>query len=85
MAPATVSYMKEGTKPPVFLAGDFSAWQCMEMEHEVGEGQEEYRFYKTIEAEESKELQYKFRIGHGDWWVLDETAPVGRFSRTTTN
>ena len=23
------------------------------------------------------EYQYKFRLGPGDWWVLDETKPTG--------
>lgn len=84
MASATVTYKKEGTRPPVFLAGDFSGWECMEMDYEAEEGQEEYRFYKRIEAEEGKECQYKFRIGEGDWWVLDETSPIGRFHTQTT-
>lgn len=76
MAPVTVSYMKAGTKPPIYLAGSFSDWEVQEMEYEIPEGQEELRFYKTIQAEEGKEFQYKFRIGEGDWWVLDEEAPV---------
>lgn len=81
MASVTLTYMKAGTKPPLFLAGSFSAWKPEEMQYEIAEGQEgEYRFHKIIEAEEGKEFQYKFRIGPGDWWVCDENAPKGKES-----
>lgn len=33
----------------------------------------QYRFYKDVDVPEGR-WQYKFRIGHGDWWVLDEQA-----------
>ena len=38
----------------------------------------QYQFSKDIELEAGKEYQYKFRLGPGDWWVLDEEAPVGK-------
>lgn len=77
----TIKYFKEGTSPPIFLAGSFSDWEPQEMEHEEKDG--EHFFYKNIKVDEGKEVQYKFRIGHGDWWVLDETAPVGKLLRQT--
>lgn len=85
MASVTITYMKEGTKPPLYLAGSFSSWEAQEMEHEIPDGQEEIRFHKTIQGEEGAEFQYKFRIGQGDWWVLDETAPVGKCDRRVVN
>jgi hypothetical protein len=34
----------------------------------------EHTFTKVILAEASSKVQYKFRLGLGDWWVLDENA-----------
>lgn len=81
MAPVTITYMKEGTKPPIYLAGSFSGWEAQEMEYEIPQGQEEIRFYKKVEGQEGEKYQYKFRIGPGDWWALDESAPVGKYDR----
>lgn len=33
-------------------------------------------FEKSFDAVESGEYQYKFRLGPGDWWVCDESAPI---------
>ena len=35
----------------------------------------ENRFHKTFQADEG-EYQYKFRLGPGDWWALDEGVPT---------
>lgn len=44
------------------------------MEHEkMANG--ENRFFKTFQAEEG-DYQYKFRLGPGDWWALDESKPM---------
>ncbi len=37
----------------------------------------QYHFEKEVQLEADGSYQYKFRLGPGDWWVLDETAPVG--------
>lgn len=37
----------------------------------------EHEFYHEVEVEEGKEYQYKFRIGLGDWWILNEGSPTG--------
>lgn len=78
-----LSYARTGTQPPVFLAGSFSSppWEVMEMsfaEASVNDAGEDgqYRFYKDVDVPEGR-WQYKFRIGHGDWWVLDEQAETG--------
>lgn len=74
----TVKYSKPGTQPPVYLAGSFSdpAWQPQEMEHTTNaDGEHEY--HKDVQVEKGKEYQYKFRLGPGDWWTLNEDAPTG--------
>lgn len=36
----------------------------------------ELQFEHAFEAD-AGEYQYKFRLGPGDWWVLDESMPTG--------
>jgi len=76
---AKITYSKSGTQPPVYLAGTFStpAWEPMEMEYTT-EG-EEHEFFKEVLVDQNEEYQYKFRIGLGDWWVLNEEAPTGMY------
>jgi hypothetical protein len=73
----TVRYFKPGTQPPVFVAGSFSdpEWQPQEMQHNLKGG--EFEYYKEVHIEAGKKYQFKFRIGNGDWWVLDEEFPTG--------
>lgn len=79
MSPYTVKYALPGTKPPVYLAGSFSdpTWQPQEMEYEEVNG--EFEFRKEIEVQPGQQYDYKFRLGPGDWWVLDEAAPTSEF------
>lgn len=79
MAPHTVKYALPGTKPPVYLAGSFShpEWQPQEMQYTHHQGSDEYEFYKEVDIEEGRDYQYKFRLGPGDWWILNESSPVG--------
>ncbi|KAI1816209.1 hypothetical protein GGS20DRAFT_539356 [Poronia punctata] len=70
--PVTFTFLKKGVAPPLFVAGNFSdpPWQPFEMkgsEYENGE----YIFTKNIMAIELPEIQYKFRLGSGDWWTVD--------------
>lgn len=69
-----ISYRKAGTKPPVFVAGTFSdpAWEPHEMGCSV-DSLGEYTFEQVVSVEAGAELQYKFRLGAGDWWVCDDT------------
>ena len=48
--------------------------QLSEKKTEAGE----FLFYKEFDDVEEGEYQYKFRLGLGDWWVLDETAEAGK-------
>jgi hypothetical protein len=80
MAPRTISvkFSKPGTQPPVYVAGSFSdpAWQPQEMQHTIDESNE-YEYHKDVQVEDGKDYQYKFRIGEGDWWILNENSPTG--------
>ncbi|KAH7348373.1 hypothetical protein BKA65DRAFT_259425 [Rhexocercosporidium sp. MPI-PUGE-AT-0058] len=82
MAPKTVSvsvkYSKPGTQPPIYLAGSFSepAWEPQEMQYTT-DASNEHEFFKEVDVEQGKEYQYKFRIGPGDWWILNEDSPTG--------
>ena len=49
------------------------------MQHTVDE-QGEYKFTKAVEVEEGQQYQYKFRVGEGDWWLLNEGEQIGRCS-----
>lgn len=80
MAAQTITYRKPGTKPPVFLAGSFSEpqWVPREMEY-TQDPDGEYKYTSEIHAMPGHDYQFKFRVGEGDSWVLDENSPVGRF------
>ncbi|KAK8055447.1 hypothetical protein PG993_000674 [Apiospora rasikravindrae] len=73
--PVTITYRKPGTSPPVFVSGTFSdpPWQLKEMSCVVDDDSNHVFQLKTSAPEGSK-VEYKFRLGTGDWWVLDETA-----------
>ncbi|TDZ39753.1 hypothetical protein CTRI78_v010465 [Colletotrichum trifolii] len=74
MVSVTITYRQPGTQPPIFVAGSFSdpQWQPLEMDFATEEG--EHTFYKNVEVPPSTQIQYKFRVGLGDWWVLNEGA-----------
>ena len=86
-----ITYAHPGSVPPVYLAGSFTAppWEPQEMEYtelqskgaeSSEEGQQappEFEFYKELDVKEGQ-WQYKFRVGQGDLWVLDENAPTGK-------
>jgi len=72
-----ITYFKPGTQPPIFVAGTFSdpQWEPQEMEYDVGKDGE-HTFRKQVSVAPGTKIQYKFRVAHGDWWVLDEDAPT---------
>ncbi|KAI4766972.1 hypothetical protein E4T51_00044 [Aureobasidium sp. EXF-12344] len=71
-----IHYSHPGLQPPVFIAGSMCKpqWEPIEMTHKEKEDGE-LDFEHEFEAE-AGEYQYKFRLGPGDWWVLDETKPT---------
>lgn len=79
MVLTTIRLSRHDLSPPVFLAGTFTQWRAsLEMEHEVLNDQSgpQNVFHKTIDLSPGKH-QYKFRLGHGDWWIIDGSAAKG--------
>ncbi|KAH6654121.1 hypothetical protein BKA67DRAFT_658444 [Truncatella angustata] len=81
-----LTYRKAGTQPPVFVAGTFSdpAWQPYEMACSKN-GSGEYAFEHIVSADPGTEIQYKFRLGTGDWWACDDTTATATDSQGNTN
>ncbi|POS80163.1 hypothetical protein DHEL01_v201426 [Diaporthe helianthi] len=75
--PITITYRAPHIQPPLYVAGTFShpQWVPQEMEYTTGEDRE-FTFSKAFDVEPNSKIQYKFRAGPGDWWVLDESAPI---------
>ncbi|KEZ42639.1 hypothetical protein SAPIO_CDS5892 [Scedosporium apiospermum] len=75
--PITLSYRKPGTQPPLFVAGTFTEppWTAQEMSYTIG-SDGEHAFSHTCKVEPGSEIQYKFRVGTGNWWALNEDAPT---------
>ncbi|KAI2626583.1 hypothetical protein GGR54DRAFT_629004 [Hypoxylon sp. NC1633] len=74
--PITFTYKKNGTYPPIYVAGTFSdpPWRPQEMDVSIDQhGGHMFTKQITIDGA-SAEIQYKFRIGSGNWWALDEAA-----------
>ncbi|KAI1384597.1 uncharacterized protein F4822DRAFT_367715 [Hypoxylon trugodes] len=73
--PITFTYQKKGTTPPIFVAGSFSdpPWHPQEMDVSIDQ-RGCHRFTKQVLVDDGSEIQYKFRIGLGNWWALDDNA-----------
>lgn len=71
--PITFTYQKNGTYPPIYVAGSFSdpPWQPLEMDVSIDQ-HGGHLFTKTVMVDDGTEIQYKFRIGLGNWWALDD-------------
>ncbi|GME61535.1 hypothetical protein GTA08_BOTSDO00663 [Neofusicoccum parvum] len=77
--PVTITFSVPGTHPPVYVASSLTnpSWQPVEMDlKDERTASGDLVFEKKFDAVESGEYQYKFRLGHGDWWVCDESAPI---------
>ena len=72
MVPTTITFEEDNVHPPVFVAGSFTDWNPTEMAYDSVKNIFSYK----LELDPGK-YQYKFRLGPGDWWVLDESAPTG--------
>ena len=77
----TFTFRHPGAAPPVFVVGDFSepAWQPIEMDVSAGEDGD-HTFTKSYMVNYGAVVHYKYRIGHGDWWLHDENAPTGKWA-----
>ncbi|OJD36081.1 pt repeat family protein [Diplodia corticola] len=77
--PVTITFSVPGTRPPVFVASSLTSppWAPIEMDiKDERTTAGDLVFEKTFDAIEPGEYQYKFRLGPGDWWVCDESAPI---------
>jgi hypothetical protein len=76
--PLALSYQKDGTRPPIYVAGSFSdpPWRPLEMDVSTNE-HGEHVFTKEAMVEPGSNIQYKFRIGPGEWWGVDERQDIG--------
>ena len=74
--PVEVTYDRPGTTPPIFVAGSFTdpAWDAVELEYQQSDGQ--FKFFRTFDIKPGTH-QYKLRLGHGDWWICDDTRETG--------
>jgi len=83
---AVITYHKPGTRPPLYVAGTFStpSWEPYKMEPTAREDGD-YDFKKEVRGAPGSEIQYKFRIGDGDWWVLQDDHPTTTDGSGNTN
>jgi hypothetical protein len=74
---AAITYEKPGTQPPMYVAGTFSdpPWEAHEMDYDTDD-KGEHTFSQKVEGEPGSKIQYKFRVGPGNWWVLHEGMPT---------
>lgn len=82
--PVTITFAGHNLHPPVFVAGSFTQpkWRPEAMESVLPEErQRDYGLHhvysKDFDIPEGR-YHYKFRLGHGDWWVCDETIETGK-------
>lgn len=75
MVSTIITFTKADVQAPVYIAGAFSEWSPVEMTCEKLENGEN-KFSHAAELQPGK-YQYKFRLGPGDWWVLDESTSTG--------
>lgn len=73
-----LSYSSPGLCPPVYVITSMSepAWEPVEMNFTQKEDGH-FDFYKEFDPEEGQH-QYKYRLGPGDWWALDESKQIGQ-------
>lgn len=91
--PVRLTYSNPGTCPPVYVAASFTSppWQPVELEYvkapsmgSDGDGSTEFEFFKDFYVTEGH-WQYKFRLGHGDWWVCNDKVKTGQSKDVPTS
>jgi len=70
----TIEFSRDGTKAPVYIISNLSEpkWEILEMSvrENTTDGGDPI-FYITFQDVKDGDYQYKFRLGHTDWWVTD--------------
>ncbi|EXJ70425.1 uncharacterized protein A1O5_06493 [Cladophialophora psammophila CBS 110553] len=86
MVSTTIAFEKDNVQPPVYIAGSFTDWAPIEMRFEstAADGSTKNVFSYKTELEPG-DYQYKFRLGPGDWWVLDESNPTANDEQGNIN
>lgn len=81
MVLVTLTFPKDDVTPPVYIAGSFSNWQPIEMHHEqVGPTETaRHRHTKRLDLLPGSH-QYKYRLGSGNWWMVDESVVTSMLS-----
>lgn len=85
MVSTVITFRKAEVQPPVFVAGSFTKWNPLEMKvNQTGTESTPSENEFSYEADlQPGDYQYKFRLGPGDWWVLDESSPSGECFQTS--
>lgn len=55
------------------------------MQYASMENSSELEFYREFYDIEEGDYHYKFRLGYGEWWVLNESAPKGTVQMAAVN
>ena len=78
MVRVEVTYEHPGTTPPIFIASSFTdaAWHPIELEYEKINNQ--FMFFRSFNVDPGTH-RYKFRVGHGDWWICDDSKQTGEY------
>ncbi|CCU81658.1 hypothetical protein/PT repeat family protein [Blumeria hordei DH14] len=73
-----IEFIHKGVQPPVYIAGTFAnpPWQPLEMDVVRQELSGEYKFSITLNIPKGLDHQYKFRVGEGNLWLLNEDEPI---------
>jgi hypothetical protein len=78
MVSTLITFEKDNVQPPVFVAGSFTGWAPIEMSFKTSElNGSSKNVFSYMTNLSPGDYQYKFRLGTGDWWVLDESLPTG--------
>lgn len=83
-----IEYRATDVEGPVFLAGSFTdpPWTLQQMQR-VFNDQRRPIFAASVRIEPGQDYQFKFKLGTGDHWVVDESRPIGQspFTLSCTN
>lgn len=84
-----ITFDRPDLQPPVYVASSISStpWQPYEMSFIPRNSANtsdpaQLHFFKEFKDVEVGQYQYKFRLGPGDWWILDDKAETGQPSCT---
>ncbi len=81
----TITLDRPDLQPPVYVASSMSSipWEPHEMSFTHNESPNpsdppQLHFFKEFKDVEEGQYQYKFRLGPGDWWILDDKSQTGQ-------